>query len=108
MRVLMRHDFPGNVRELENIVRRAAVLVSGPVIDAEDLTRILEAAAAPASGKLASDLLELPFSEARRTLEKTLIERALRQSGGNKAQAARILGIRRQQLYALMKALGIP
>ena len=107
MRVLMKHDFPGNVRELENIVRRAAVLVSGPVIDAEDLTRILEAAATPAPGKLASDLLEMPFSEARRTLEKTLIERALGQAGGNKAEAARILGIRRQQLYALMKTLGI-
>jgi two-component system, NtrC family, response regulator AtoC len=107
LRLLVNHDFPGNVRELENVIRRAAVLVSGPVIDAEDLTRILEAGKVSAQSSLAADLLEMRFGDARRTLEKTLIERALRQSAGNKAQAARILGIRRQQLYLLMKSLGI-
>ncbi len=107
MQVLMSHDFPGNVRELENILRRAAVLVSGEVIDAEDLNRILSSGNIPSSGQFLPDLLELPFGDARRLLEKTLIERALRQAGGNKTEAARILGIRRQQLYLLMKGLEV-
>jgi DNA-binding NtrC family response regulator len=107
MQLLMNHDFPGNVRELENVIRRAAVLGSGPVIDAEDLKGILESGGAQASDQLAPDLLEMPFGDARRALEKTMIERALRQAGGNKAETARILGIRRQQLYLLMKTLGI-
>jgi transcriptional regulator with PAS, ATPase and Fis domain len=107
MQMLMNHDFPGNVRELENIIRRAAVLVSGTVIDSEDLKWALESGSAQASGQLAEDLLEMPFGDARRALERTLIERALRQAGGNKAEAARILGIRRQQLYLLLKTLGI-
>ena len=82
--------------------------MSGSVIDADDLARILAADATPAPGSLAADLLEMPFGDARRVLEKTLIERALRQAAGNKAEASRILGIRRQQLYILMRSLGIP
>jgi DNA-binding NtrC family response regulator len=107
MRILMSYDFPGNVRELENVIHRVAVLVSGSVIEAEDVRRTLEAGDAPGAVPRASDLLEMPFRDARRALERTLIERALRRAGGNKAEAARILGIRRQRLYLLMKALGI-
>jgi two-component system response regulator AtoC len=106
MEILMSYDFPGNVRELGNVIHRAAVLANGVVIDAEDLKKTLESG--DVKDTLASDLLKMSFSDARRALEKTLIERALKQSGGNKAKAARILGIRRQQLYMLMKALSVP
>jgi two-component system response regulator AtoC len=107
MRILMDHDFPGNVRELENVIHRAAVLVSGPRIEADDLSRLLAARESRETPR-GPDLLEMPFGDARRTLERTLVERALSQAGGNKAEAARILGIRRQRLYDLMSALGIP
>jgi DNA-binding NtrC family response regulator len=52
-------------------------------------------------------LLGLPYAEAIGRLEKLLIERALRASGGNRAEAARRLGIRRQLLYARIKEAGL-
>jgi transcriptional regulator with PAS, ATPase and Fis domain len=107
MKILMDYEFPGNVRELENIIHRAAVLASSLVISAEDLRRTFEPSASPAGFPRASELLEMPLDGARRVLERALIERALLQAEGNKAEAARILGIRRQQLYVMMKALGI-
>jgi two-component system, NtrC family, response regulator AtoC len=106
--ILINYEFPGNVRELENVIRRAAVLVSGPVIDAEDLAPILESGSRSDSVEINAILLQMPFVDARRTLEKALIQKALRQAAGNKAEAARILGIRRQQLYLFLKTLGIP
>jgi DNA-binding NtrC family response regulator len=107
LRALLLHDYPGNVRELENVIQRAVVLARGPLITAEDLPAIT-AGASPASGEARlAELLTLPMDQAARELERMLIARALVRAGGNKTEAARLLQIRRQQLYAKLNELGI-
>lgn len=104
LRALMNMDFPGNVRELENLIERAAV-ASGmaPVILPEHLAERKEAA----SAETLDSLLCLPFKEAIAVLEKFLIERALRESAGNRSEAARRLGISRRLLYDKLAEHGI-
>jgi DNA-binding NtrC family response regulator len=97
---LVRHDWPGNVRELKNTVERAAVLARGAVIDAEELGLVEDKAPASAASFDWPDE-DLPTALAR--LEEMLIRRALQQSGGNRAEAARRLNIHRQLLYTKMK-----
>ena len=91
--VLMSHPFPGNVRELENIVQAALALTAGDVITGADLP--LEEADH-----------DLPVSPAERTLEdveQQHIQRVLRSVDGNRQEAARILGIDRSTLYRKTK-----
>ncbi|MGY2051031.1 sigma-54-dependent transcriptional regulator [Methylobacterium sp. JK268] len=97
---LLAHPWPGNVRELRNLIERAAVLGRGEVLDSADLA-LGEAEAGP------PDWLEgdLPGAVAR--LETAMIRRALAETGGNRAQAAKRLGIQRQLLYAKMERYGL-
>ncbi len=100
---LLSHPWPGNVRELRNAMERAAVLSRRPVIGADDLS-FLQAAppAAAADDWLAGDL---PGAVAR--LEAAMIRRALAATGGNRAEAARRLGIHRQFLYEKLRRYDI-
>jgi DNA-binding NtrC family response regulator len=106
---LLGYRWPGNVRELKNVVERATVLVRGSTIDADDLA-LAEDTGAPADAASHADWLpgtppgNLPEAVAR--LEKTMIRAALADCGGNRAAAARALGIHRQQLYAKMQRYG--
>jgi two-component system NtrC family response regulator len=100
---LLRHSWPGNVRELQNAMERAAVLARSAIIDASDLGFI---AAAQTPGYVVDWPDEdLPTAMAR--LEEALIRRALMRSGGNRAEAARMLNIHRQLLYSKMKRYGL-
>jgi DNA-binding NtrC family response regulator len=99
---LIRHAWPGNVRELKNAMERAAVLVRGQVINAADLGLIEET---PAGDVVDWPDEDLPTAVAR--LEELLIRRALERSVGNRAEAARMLNIHRQLLYAKMKRYGL-
>jgi DNA-binding NtrC family response regulator len=105
MDALMRYPFPGNVRELENLVQRAALLGRSPQIGLEDLPELRTPAASRPSEL--SALLDLPLPVALERLERMLVEGALLQAGGNKSEAARRLGIHRQQLYAKLRELGL-
>ena len=96
---LVHHAWPGNIRELRNAMERAAVLVRGEVIDAADLGFIGETPAP--DGVIDWPDEDLPGALAR--LEEMLIRRALQRSGGNRAEAARMLNIHRQLLYTKMK-----
>jgi DNA-binding NtrC family response regulator len=100
---LLRHSWPGNVRELQNAMERAAVLVRGAVIGAADLGFIAEAQTAGYAVDWPDE--DLPTALAR--LEEMLIRRALQRSGGNRAEAARMLNIHRQLLYSKMKRYGL-
>lgn len=93
---LMAHDWPGNVRELENAVERAVALGSGPILHVGDLPSSLQ----HGTGErlLHNDEL-LPLEE----LERRAILRALRESGGDKLAAARLLGIGKTTLYRKLK-----
>ncbi len=85
---LLRYPFPGNIRELENLLEGAAALVRGEVIEAEDLQFSPMGNEVPRSGGQDLD-----------SLERDHIQRILKSVGGNKSQAARILGINRRTLY---------
>ncbi|MDH4361350.1 MAG: sigma-54-dependent Fis family transcriptional regulator, partial [Nitrospirota bacterium] len=92
---LMDYQWPGNVRELENILERAATLTQGRKISLEDLP--LNIRDLQGEGQLIGDAAErlLPLEE----LEKSYIRRVLDKMGGNKYQAAHVLGIDRKTLY---------
>jgi two-component system NtrC family response regulator len=101
---LIRYTWPGNVRELKNAMERAAVLVRGDAVSAADLGFIdeMRSGAEEISAWPDEDL-----SSAVARLEEMLIRRALARSSGNRAEAARALGIHRQLLYTKMKRYGL-
>jgi two-component system, NtrC family, response regulator len=102
---LLQHLWPGNVRELENVIRSSSLAVRGAVIDARDL----QIAPTESRGETPlDDLLELDFHSAVSQFEKLLLEKALKKAGGNRAEAARLLNIHRQLLYAKLKEHGMP
>ena len=101
---LIRHAWPGNVRELKNAIERAAVLLRGDMVNSADLGFIDENRAAT-EGAIEWPDEDLPSATAR--LEEMLIRRALARSAGNRAEAARMLGIHRQHLYTKMKRHGL-
>lgn len=103
LRELLAYDFPGNVRELENMIERAAVTSSGEVILPQHLFGDDHARAAVATQNSDSKLFELPFHTAVAALERELIRRALEAANSNRAEAARLLGINRRLLYSKME-----
>jgi len=96
---LMEYDFPGNVRELENIIEQAFVLCSGGLIGLAQLPPELR----PVSGfeRLESDSAKLS------SMEKHLIKLTLDRHKGNRKKAARDLGINTSTLFRKIKAFGI-
>jgi two-component system NtrC family response regulator len=99
---LLAHDWPGNVRELRNAVERVGALVRRPVVTAADLGFLSECAV-----PLDTDWLAGTLPEAVARLEAEMISRALAAVGGNRAQAAERLGIRRQLLYDKIARYGL-
>ncbi len=106
MDALMRYDFPGNVRELENIIQRAVVLTRDDTITTRDLPPNISATVHPSTEN--HELLELGnLNERVESLERILIDKALEKSGGNQVRAADILGISERTLrYKLAKYRG--
>jgi two-component system NtrC family response regulator len=99
---LLAHDWPGNVRELRNAMERVSALVRRPVVTAADLAFLSDRAVSLDPHWLAGTL---PEAVAR--LETEMISRALDAAGGNRAQAADRLGIRRQLLYDKIARYGL-
>jgi two-component system NtrC family response regulator len=100
--LLLRHPWPGNVRELRNAMERVAVLCRAEAVTAADLDFLAGGGTYVPGDEEAPDL---PTAVAR--LEARLIGRALREAGGNRAEAARRLGIHRQLLYAKARRYGL-
>jgi two-component system NtrC family response regulator len=99
---LQRHRWPGNVRELRNAVIRAAALSKTAIIGADDFAFLEDHSAAQ---QAAPPLGDLPG--AIEQLEATMIGKALKAAQGNRAEAARLLNIPRQQLYVKLKKYGL-
>jgi len=101
---LRQYEWPGNARELRNVLERATILCDGDVILPEHLllrpARSQPTAGAPGAGGIGDDL-NLERNERR------LIEEALRRAEGNKTEAARFLGISRRALYSRAESLGM-
>jgi len=106
LELLKKYTWPGNIRELKNLVERMAIMYTGKVIDAKDIpspfntSRIEE-------GKLESSFSFDSFKEARETFEKDFIANKLAQFGGNISKTAEAIGIERSNLHKKIKAYGL-
>jgi transcriptional regulator with PAS, ATPase and Fis domain len=92
---LLAYDWPGNVRELRNALERATIVCEDGLIRAEDLSLV----AAPSHAEENSTDLAV--------VERRTIQRVMHQSAGNKARAARQLGLSRTQLYSRLRRHGL-
>ena len=102
---LQQYSYPGNVRELEHIVERALLQANGRVILAEHLQ--FEQQSVQTDGQWMEALARLPLHDSVAEWEKFRISQALKQSDGNKAEAARRLGVHRRLLYEKIRKLGL-
>ncbi len=109
--VLERHSWPGNIRELENTIERAVVLSEGTSITLRDLPpellspdgRPAVAAVAASSGTRLQTPAAPGLRQAKREAERDMLISALRATNGNKAEAARSLGLPRSTFYSKLK-----
>jgi DNA-binding NtrC family response regulator len=109
LKLLTDYHWPGNVRQLENIIERAVALSSGPVLDAGDIH--LDARPLPGAPGSAGPSGTVPFLPEGMTLEQwedELIREAMRRASGNKSEAARLLGLSRNALRYRLSKLGVP
>jgi DNA-binding NtrC family response regulator len=97
---LKAYDFPGNIRELKNIIERALIESGGDIIQPIHL-HLLRRAVAVASPETAAAKKELPAALPLNlaAAEEVLIQRALEETNGNIAEAARLLGVHRTRIY---------
>jgi len=101
------HDWPGNVRELENVIERGINFARGDVIERHDLPQYLREKTHRPHARTESPPGRHMLKSIREHHEREIVLRALEQARGNKAQAARLLGISRSWLYEKMKTMGI-
>jgi transcriptional regulator with GAF, ATPase, and Fis domain len=108
---LTRYTWPGNIRELANIVERLAILHAGRTVTHNDVAAVLPLERAsrltPPTPLPDPALLDHSLSDTLDDYERTLISRALSMTGGNVAEAARRLKTDRPNLYRRMRRLGI-
>ncbi len=108
---LCKHDFPGNVRELENVLERALALVNGAQIEAEDLRFEPGLEQRRAAAAMPAPAMEIPFpivlTAHLAAVERELIARALTQARYCRRRAASLLGISLQQLRYRIQRLAI-
>ncbi|HZD40225.1 MAG TPA: sigma-54 dependent transcriptional regulator [Terriglobales bacterium] len=98
---LTAYEWPGNVRELANVIENAVVMGQGPKLTVHDLPAKI--------GSTVPEILQDGFSyhQAIDDYRRELIERTLAQTQGNRAEAAKMLGLQRTYLVRLIKALGV-
>ncbi len=102
LKLISRHQWPGNIRELQNAVERAVILMRGDYLTEKDLPNLGGPPGGP--GQIPS-VAELPLN--LDDLEKMAVENALQHTGGNKTQAALTLGVTRKTLAAKLKKYGL-
>jgi DNA-binding NtrC family response regulator len=108
MRLMMAHQWPGNVRQLENAIERAVALSAGrQEIDVSDLPPEMQATPQPTLApfvEFPDEGLDLP--EYLSSIERNLIRHSLERTGGNRNRAAELLRIKRTTLVEKLKRLG--
>ncbi|MEJ2051201.1 MAG: sigma-54 dependent transcriptional regulator [Calditrichota bacterium] len=102
---LMKYDFPGNVRELENIIERAVIMARGEYIAVADLPQ--QANIFSEAGLLDPAQLKDGHEAKMKAFEKEMILKALEESKGNQSAAARLLGITERHLRSRLEKLGL-
>jgi two-component system response regulator HydG len=102
MDLMIRYDWPGNIRELENAIERAVLLCQGEYISPEDLPHAVQGAE---GGELPG--VAVPSGMTLKEVEREVIVQILEETDGNRTQTARILGISRKTLQNKLKEYGI-
>jgi len=102
MQLLTSHYWPGNVRELQNVIERASALTAGTQLEASDIQ--LDT---PRNRSNSSAERFLPEGMTLDQWEDEMIREALKRAGGNKSQAARLLGLSRNALRYRLSKIGI-
>jgi len=111
--LLRAYSWPGNIRELNNVIERAVVLAPEGAIDVDDLPEELreiatvEAAAAPATVVPSQGEIR-PYRDAVVDAKRAIIRRALEETGGHQTKAAELLRVRQPYLARLIKNLRVP
>jgi len=106
LELLERYNWPGNIRELKNLVERLAIMCPGKVISAKDVPppyNTLRTEGAKMESFLAFDTLK----EARETFEKSFISNKLQEFEGNISRTAEAIGVERSNLHKKIKAYGL-
>jgi DNA-binding NtrC family response regulator len=101
---LFGHLWPGNVRELQNVIERAVLLAKASRIEPIDLP--FDNGSVP-EGSVAAAEWDVPPNMTLEDIERAVIERTLRRTGGNKQAAANLLGIYRPRLYSKIRKYNI-
>ena len=105
MQVLTAHAFPGNVRELKNLIERLVILGADDTITDTDVSQALGMSHAPSAAGLFRP--DVPFRVLAEEAERTILEEALTHHAGQMAATARALGLERSHLYKKARALGL-
>jgi transcriptional regulator with PAS, ATPase and Fis domain len=100
--VLSAYHWPGNIRELENVIANACMMADGPVIDIAHLPAEMRLSRESGSG------ISFPLSLSLAEIQRQHAHRVLDAVGGNKLRAAEILGISRSTLYSLLQPVAAP
>jgi two-component system nitrogen regulation response regulator NtrX len=101
MEILEAHNWPGNVREVRNLVERLMIMVT----DEEIRPSMLDLS--PAGRRRGNDGAFVTLRQARERFEREYVERVVGACGGNMSQAARVLGLERSHLYRKLRSLGL-
>ena len=102
---LMQYHWPGNIRELGNLIERAVVLAKEDQILPEDLSLFSGSSPGEKRDRERPDYTEMPYHDAVRLLQREVIQRALQKSKGSQTRAAELLKLQRSYLSRLIKNL---
>lgn len=100
MDLLLDHHWPGNIRELSNVIERALVFASGNQIEVSDLPpHLIELKEQKIDRSIRSTSIEVPLGTSLREVEDILIRKTLEATSGDKNMTARLLGINSRTIY---------
>jgi two-component system nitrogen regulation response regulator NtrX len=107
MKVLTDYHWPGNIRELKNLVERINIMTEGPVISASSVKAFLGAARSEEHKGLLAAYSSLTLSEAKERFERDMIMEKLKENGNNISRTAEALGLYASNLHSKMKKLKV-
>ena len=100
---LQAHNWPGNIRELRNLMERVAFLCAGERVEVEDLAFMLS----PEKESESTMSMNSPLSDATDEFQREYIRKAIERVSENMSEAAKVLGLHRSNLYRKMRQLGM-